>query len=148
MTHSAALVPLIGARLTAAKLWRPLIDQLSRGGANELSPGGVVAGLGCVKAMLDAAPARDRPALISENNGALARVCATCCAPPYLGRVARWPENADGGASGVGACLQAVAQLLRATLAREGAAAAQAGATPPAGPSPDCLLYTSPSPRD
>ena len=34
LTHSAALVPLIGARLTAAKLWRPLIDQLSRGGAN------------------------------------------------------------------------------------------------------------------
>ena len=29
----------------------------------------MVAGLGCVKAMLDAAPARDRPALISENNG-------------------------------------------------------------------------------
>ena len=46
------------------------------GGANELSPGGVVAGLGCVKAMLDAAPARDRPALISENNGALARASA------------------------------------------------------------------------
>ena len=84
LTHSAALVPLIGARLTAAKLWRPLIDQLSRGGANELSPGGVVAGLGCVKAMLDAAPARDRPSLISENNGALARVCATCCAPSLL----------------------------------------------------------------
>ena len=94
LTHSAALVPLIGARLTAAKLWRPLIDQLSRGGANELSPGGVVAGLGCVKAMLDAAPARDRPALSAENNGALARVCATWCAPPYLGRVAGWPGDA------------------------------------------------------
>jgi len=39
--------------------------------------------------------------------------------------------RADGGAAGVGACLSAVAQLLRATLAREGAAAAQAGATPP-----------------
>ena len=43
----------------------------------------MVAGLGCVKAMLDAAPARDRPALISENNGALARVCDGC-APPYF----------------------------------------------------------------
>ena len=131
LAHSSSLVPLIGARLTAAKLWAPLIAQLSTGGANELSPNGFVAALGCVKAMLDAAPARDRPQLVSNENGALAKICATCCAPPYLGRVARWPENADGGAAGVGACLSAVAQLLRATLAQEGAAAAQAGATPP-----------------
>ena len=77
--------------------------------------------------------------------GALARVCATCCAPPYLGRVARWPENADGGASGVGACLQAVAQLLRATLAR-GGRRGRAGRRDAAGgvPSPDAAAEPTP----
>ncbi|KAH8071285.1 hypothetical protein JL720_11495 [Aureococcus anophagefferens] len=100
LAHAATLVPLIGARLLAAKLWVPLLDQLGdKRGANELSPAGAVAALGCLKAMLDAAPPDDRALLLLPEDGSagVAEACAAILAPPHAARVAAWPDGAGGG---------------------------------------------------
>ena len=105
----------------AADLWDPLLKRLGeRRGPGELSPGGVTAALGCLRAMLDAASPDARAGLLAPRDaGGLAEACAFCAGPAYLGRVAKWPEAEGGGITGVAATLGAVAQLLRQTLAAE-----------------------------
>ncbi|KAJ8607177.1 hypothetical protein CTAYLR_007330 [Chrysophaeum taylorii] len=119
LAHAAALVPLVGTRLRAARLWAPIVAQLGAGGANELSPAGVAAALACLRAILEAAPPADRAPLLSgdapEASGKnLARACATLCSPNHLARVAAWVDSKHGGHNGVAATLSAVAHLVRA----------------------------------
>ncbi|KAH8053047.1 hypothetical protein JL722_9712 [Aureococcus anophagefferens] len=104
LAHAATLVPLIGARLLAAKLW----------------------------AMLDAAPPDDRALLLLPEDGSagVAEACAAILAPPHAARVAAWPDGRRAALAGVGATLAAVAQLLRASLAAEGGASTPGAAAP------------------
>ncbi|MEM7518857.1 MAG: hypothetical protein AAF368_18285, partial [Planctomycetota bacterium] len=50
LCHVSSLVPLMGRRLRTARIYAPLLAQLDSGGANELSPAGVNAGLACARA--------------------------------------------------------------------------------------------------
>lgn len=101
-------------RAALYKLWLPLLDQLHRGGAGELSPASTAAAVAAVSSLIRHVDARGGAATLLQRSvdAHVIPICAIMLSPAHLRALLAWPPSLGGGAAGAGSLAERLCDLI------------------------------------